>query len=144
MAIADVMTTRVVQAGPDETVRTAARLMSQAGVGSVAVCEGARLVGILTERDVLGFVGRGADLDRTLTRDAMTRRLVTAAPDDDILGVARLMRDRHVRHLPVVEGENLLGMIGIRDVLSALTEALWQSRDEAVHETARDLLSSQS
>jgi CBS domain-containing protein len=144
VAIADVMTTRVVQAGPDETVRTAARLMSQAGVGSVAVCEGARLVGILTERDVLGFVGRGADLDRTLTRDAMTRRLVTAAPDDDILGVARLMRDRHVRHLPVVEGENLLGMIGIRDVLSALTEALWQSRDEAVHETARDLLSSQS
>ena len=144
MAIADVMTTRVVQAGPDETVRTAARLMSQAGVGSVAVCEGARLVGILTERDVLGFVGRGADLDRTLTRDAMTRRLVTAAPDDDILGVARLMRDRHVRHLPVVEGENLLGMIGIRDVLSALTEALWQSRDEAVHETARDLLPSRS
>ena len=141
MAIADVMTTRVVQTGPDETVRTAARLMSQAGVGSVAVCAGARLVGILTERDVLGLAARSVDLDRMLVRDAMTRRLITASPGDDILGVARLMRDRQVRHLPVVEGENLLGMVGIRDVLGTLAEALWRSRDEAVHETARELLS---
>jgi CBS domain-containing protein len=138
--IVDVMTTRIVQAAPAEGVRDAVRRMSEAGVGSVAVCEGSRLVGILTERDVLGLAARSADLDAVLVRDAMTENVVTASADDDILAAARLMGERHIRHLPVVEGENLLGIVGIRDVLSALAEALWQSDDEAVHETARSLL----
>ena len=140
MSITDVMTTRVVQAAPGESVREAARRMSDAGIGSVAVCEGSRLVGILTERDLLRLVAAGEDLDRVLVGDAMTAPVLTASPDADILAVARLMGERRVRHLPVVEGENLLGMIGIRDVLGALAEALWRTHDDAVHETARDLL----
>jgi CBS domain-containing protein len=140
VSIADVMSTHVVQGEPGWSVREAARRMSEAGIGSVAVCEGSRLVGILTERDVLRLVAAGADLDRVLVRDAMTTPVLTASPDGDILAVARLMGERRVRHLPVVEGENLLGMIGIRDVLGALAEALWRTHDDAVHETARDLL----
>lgn len=140
VSITDVMTTRVVQAAPGETVREAARSMGEAGIGSVAVCEGSRLVGILTERDVLRLVAEGEDLDHVLVGDAMTTPVLTASPDADILAVARLMGERRVRHLPVVEGENLLGMIGIRDVLGALAEALWRTHDDAVHETARDLL----
>jgi CBS domain-containing protein len=140
VSIADVMSTYVVQGEPGGSVREAARRMSEAGIGSVAVCEGSRLVGILTERDVLRLVAAGADLDRVLVRDAMTTPVLTASPDGDILAVARLMGERRVRHLPVVEGENLLGMIGIRDVLGALAEALWRTHDDAVHETARDLL----
>ena len=140
VSITDVMTTRVVQAAPGESVREAARSMGKAGIGSVAVCEGSRLVGILTERDVLRLVAEGEDLDHVLVGDAMTTPVLTASPDADILAVARLMGDRRVRHLPVVEGDNLLGMIGIRDVLGALAEALWRTHDDAVHETARDLL----
>lgn len=140
MSIADVMSTRVVQSEPGESVREAARRMSDAGIGCVAVCDGFRLVGILTERDVLRLTAQGDDLDRVRVREAMTERVVTASPDDDILSVARLMGDRRVRHLPVVQGEHLLGMIGIRDVLGALAEALWRTHDDAVHETARDLL----
>ena len=139
MSIADVMSTYVVQGEPGESVREAARRMGEAGIGSVAVCEGSRLVGILTERDVLRLVAAGADLDRVLVRDAMTTPVLTASPDADILAVARLMGERRVRHLPVVEGENLLGMIGIRDVLGALAEALWRTHDDVVHETARGL-----
>ena len=138
--LVDVMTTRLVQAAPGEQVREAVRRMSEAGVGSVAVCEGSRLVGILTERDVLRLVAEGEDLDRVPVGDAMTTPVLTASPDADILAVASLMGERRVRHLPVVEGENLLGMIGIRDVLGALAEALWRTHDDAVHETARDLL----
>jgi CBS domain-containing protein len=140
VSIADVMSTYVVQGEPGESVREAARRMGEAGIGSVAVCEGSRLVGILTERDVLRLVAAGEDLDRILVRDAMTTPVLTASPDAGILAVARLMGERRVRHLPVVEGENLLGMIGIRDVLGALAEALWRTHDEAVHETARGLL----
>lgn len=140
MSIADVMSTHVVQAEPGESVRAAARRMGEAGIGSVAVCEGSRLVGILTERDVLRLVAEGVDLDRVFVRDAMTTPVLTASPDAEILAVARLMGERRVRHLPVVEGENLLGMIGIRDVLGALAEALWRTHDDAVHDTARGLL----
>ena len=141
MPIADVMTTRLVQAEPDETVREAIRRMSDAGVGSIAVCEGSRLVGILTERDVLSLAARGVDFDGLRVREAMTDRVFTVSPDADIVATARLMGERHIRHLPVVEGENLLGIVGIRDVLGALAEALWRTQDDAVHETARSLLS---
>jgi CBS domain-containing protein len=139
--IADVMTTRLVQAEPDETVREAIRRMSDAGVGSIAVCEGSRLVGILTERDVLSLAARGVDFDGLRVREAMTDRVFTVSPDADIVATARLMGERHIRHLPVVEGDNLLGIVGIRDVLGALAEALWRTQDDAVHETARSLLS---
>jgi CBS domain-containing protein len=140
VSIADVMSTRVVQGEPGESVREAARRMSEAGIGSVAVCEGSRLVGILTERDILRLTAQGDDLDHVRVRDAMTARVVTASPDADIVSVARLMGQRRIRHLPIVEGENLLGMSGIRDVMGALAEALWRTHDDAVHETARDLL----
>jgi CBS domain-containing protein len=142
--IADVMTTRLVQAEPGESVRVAIRRMCDAGVGSIAVCDGSRLVGILTERDVLGLAARGLYLDDLLVREAMTERVVTVSPDADIVATARLMGERHIRHLPVVEGENLLGIVGIRDVLGALAEALWRTHDDAVHETARSLLSNRS
>ncbi len=140
MSIADVMRVRLVQVSPDETVQAAVALMAAEDVGSVAVCEGARLVGIFTERDVLRLAGERADLDALPVRAAMTTELATVSPDDDILAAARLMGRRRIRHLPVVQGDNALGMVGIRDVLGALTERLWRTHDEEAHETVRELL----
>ena len=138
--IVDVMSARLVQVEPSATVREAARRMTEQGVGSVAVCEGARLVGIFTERDLLRLSAAGADLDSTSVGDEMTRALVTVSADADIVAAARLMGERGIRHLPVVEGENLLGVVGIRDVLGALAERLWRSRDEDARETVHELL----
>jgi CBS domain-containing protein len=140
VSIADVMSTRLVHVEPRATVLEAIRRMSEAGVGSVAVCDGSRLVGIFTERDVLRLAGETAALDRVPVAEAMTRDVITVSADADLLSAARLMGERRIRHLPVVEGENLLGMIGIRDVLAALAERLWRSRDEDVHETVHELL----
>jgi len=139
--IVDVMSTRLVHVEPEATVRAAIRRMAEAGVGSVAVCEGSRLVGIFTERDVLRLTGESADLDRARVAEAMTREVVTVSPDVDVLAAARLMGERAIRHLPVVEGDNLLGMVGIRDVLGALAEHLWRTRDEDARETVHELLS---
>ncbi|MGH8984239.1 MAG: CBS domain-containing protein, partial [Acidimicrobiia bacterium] len=97
------MSTRLVHVEPETTVRVAVRRMAEAGVGSVAVCEGARLVGIFTERDVLRLTGETADLDRVLVAEAMTRDVVTVSADADIIAAARLMGERGIRHLPVVE-----------------------------------------
>ena len=138
--IVDVMSTRLVQVEPGATVRQATRRMTEEGVGSVAVCDGSRLAGIFTERDVLRLAAAGADLDATAVEDEMTRALVTVSADDDIVAAARLMGERRIRHLPVVQGENLLGVVGIRDVLGALAERLWRSRDEDARETVHELL----
>ena len=140
VSIADVMSTRLVHVGPEATALEAARRMAEAEVGSVAVCDGSRLVGIFTERDVLRLAAGSGALDRIRVADTMTRDVVTASADTDLVSAARLMGERRIRHLPVVEGENLLGMIGIRDVLAALAERMWRSRDEDVHETVHELL----
>ena len=140
MSIVDVMSTRLVQAHPEENVRVVSSRMVASGVGSVAVCDGARLVGILTERDVLRLAGDGANLEQVRVGEAMTSEVVTISPDADILAAAGLMGERQIRHLPVVEGGNVLGIVGIRDVLGALAEALWRTHDETARETVHGLL----
>ena len=117
------MTFRVVTVGPDDPVRLAIARMLEESVGSVAVCEGERLVGIFTERDVLRLSGEGSDFAEVRVGDVMTRNPVTLRPDDDVL-----------------EGENLLGMVGIREVMRTLVERLWRTQDPEAHERARELL----
>jgi CBS domain-containing protein len=142
MAIGDVMRTRVVTVNADDSARLAVLRMLEEGVGSVAVCEGGRLIGIFTERDVLGLAGEGTDLDAVRVGDVMTREPLTVDVGVAVLDAARLMGERKIRHLPVVEGDHLLGMVGIRDVLGSLVERLWQTRDSAAHDTARSLFKS--
>ena len=133
------MRVRVVTVEPGDSVRLAVLRMLEESVGSVAVCEQGRLVGIFTERDVLALAGEGTDLDAVNVGDVMTTELLTAPADAQVLDVAKLMGERRVRHLPVVEGEHLLGMVGIRDILGSLVEKLWSSHDQAAHDTARAL-----
>ena len=133
------MSTRVVTVSADDSARLAVLRMLEERVGSVAVCDGHRLIGIFTERDVLGLVGAGTSLDDVRVGDVMTREPLTVQADVPILDAARLMGERRIRHLPVVDGEHLLGMVGIRDVLGSLVERLWQAHDEQAHDTARAL-----
>jgi CBS domain-containing protein len=140
VAIADVMSPRVVSIGPEETVQVAIARMLEENIGSVAVTEEGRLVGIFTERDVLRLAGNGAAFDQVPVGDVMTRSLVTVPPDVDILDAARLMGEKKIRHLPVLHGEHLLGVVGIREVMRSLVEQLWRHPDADVRETARELL----
>lgn len=134
------MSVRVVSVEPDATVQEAIARMMEKDIGSVAVCEGPRLVGLFTERDVLRLAAERADFRELRVADVMTTRPVTAAPDVLLVDAARLMGERRIRHLPVVERDNLLGMIGIRDVLMALVERVWSEHDAGARETARGLL----
>jgi CBS domain-containing protein len=140
MQIGGVMRTQLVTARPDQTAAEAIRTMLDAGVGSVVVVDGSAPVGIFTERDVLRLAGSGAAFGTALLRDVMTPNPLTVSADDGILAAAQLMGDRNLRHLPVVEGGNLVGIVSIRDVLGFLAERLWSERDEAAHDTARALL----
>ena len=143
--IGDVMRLRVVSVRPDETVAVAVSRMLEENVGSIAVCEeSGQLVGIFTERDVLRLAGEGSELSDVRLDAVMTRGVITVSPDVDIVDAAQLMAERKIRHLPVIEDGNLLGIVGIRDVMTTLLERLWRSHDEGARDTARELLKRQA
>jgi CBS domain-containing protein len=140
MSVVDAMSVKVVSVRPDECVSVAIARMLEEETGSVAVCEGSRLVGIFTERDVLRLAGAGGDFGEFLLRDVMTTRLYAVEPEDDVMAAAQLMQEKRIRHVPVVQGGNVLGILGIREVMRTLVERLWSQHDPAARETARDLL----
>jgi CBS domain-containing protein len=98
-----------------------AQRMVDRNVGAVLVLDGGRLAGILTERDVLRAVARGLG-DSTRVGDCMTAQPETVAPDDTTAHAAVLMLHGGFRHLPVLEGDDLVGVISIRDLVPLLLE----------------------
>lgn len=102
----------------DQTVREAAEYMTERRVGAASVLDGTRLVGVLSERDIMGrVVAQGRDPDRTRVADVMTRDLVVAAADDSCEEGLRRMKQAGCRHLPVVAADRLVGMVSLRDLL---------------------------
>lgn len=140
MTVGAVMNVQLVSVRPDETVQVAIARMMERNVGSVVVCDGPRLVGILTERDVLRLASEGAAFGEVRVDSVMTTSVATATPDVGIPDAARLMNERGIRHLPVVEGDSVHGVVGIRDVMRSLVELVWREHDADARETAKKLL----
>jgi len=117
--VSEVMTAEVATLEPDASMADAARVMVRGGFGSVVVVLGRMLLGILTERDVLRAAAGEPDLAAVTVETWMTADPDTAGPDFDTEEAASLMLSRGFRHLPIVDGEDLVGMVSLRDVLSA-------------------------
>lgn len=110
--------TTTITATPDMTVMEATKLFAKKRIGAVPVVEGMRVVGIMSERDLvycLNDVGAEA-LDKPI-REVMTAPAITVAPNQSILGALGLMTKRRVRHLPVVEADKLVGFVSIGDLV---------------------------
>ena len=122
MNAGDIMKQQVVVVGAGDTFADAARVLRQHRISSVVVVEEGRPVGIVTERDVVNAVAEGVDPAATPVADRMTRDLATIEPKTDIADAAALMAERRIRHLPVVHGGELAGIISIRDLLSWAVE----------------------
>ena len=141
MNIGGVMRTKLVTARPDESAADAIRRMLSSGIGSVIVIEDNAPIGMFTERDVLRLAGEGTDFEVIPVRRAMTGRPLTISAHDDILAASQMMAERKLRHLPVTEDGNLVGIVSMRDVLAYLAERLYSGdKDEAAHDTTRALL----
>ena len=119
VALADVMTPDVVTLSSEASVGDAAKAMVRGGFGSVVIVQGRMLLGILTERDVLRAAAAEDDLRAASVERWMTPEPETALPDLDTEEAASLMLSRGFRHLPVVLDGELLGLVSLRDVLSA-------------------------
>src|SRR5258705_10074500 len=101
-----------------DTVRDVALRMREKNVGAVAVLDGGKLVGIFSERDVVTrIVAENRDASQTPIGLVMTKELIVADPSEDIGDAVQKMVAGKCRHLPIVKGGNLLGMISIRDLL---------------------------
>jgi CBS domain-containing protein len=117
----DVMTREPACCEPGENVTRVAALMKRENVGSVPVVDGhetRQLIGIVTDRDlVVNVLAEGRDVQRSMVRDAMTPNPVSIREDEDVEAAVRLMAERQVRRMPVVDGSGrLVGIIAQADV----------------------------
>lgn len=108
--------------GPGHTLREAARLMTDKGVGAaIVVDEDAPGPGILSERDVLTSIGKGEDPDTERVEDHMSDTVITATPDWSLERAATEMSHRRIRHLVIVDGGEISGVLSMRDIMRVWT-----------------------
>lgn len=118
MLVRDGMNPIVVTVGPSHTLREATRRMTRAGVGAAVVFDpDLPGPGIITERDILTVAGEDGDLDAELVREHLTSNLVYAAAEWSLERAAEVMTDRGFRHVIVVDGSNVTGILSMRDIV---------------------------
>jgi CBS domain-containing protein len=130
----DVMTTGVETVAPGDTIRYAAEKMEALDIGSLPVCDGERLVGVLTDRDItIRAVATGRDPNRTAVIETMTPQLVFAYEEQPVDEAVDLMREHEIRRLPVVDhGRRLVGIVALADLATRGDEPVAMSALEAV------------
>ena len=102
------------------TVLAAAEVLVEQNIGGLVVMEGERPTGILTERDILRLTARRpGELDSIQVGEVMTRELITATPQDKLLKTMDVMTENKIRHLPILDGDRLIGIISIGDLVNA-------------------------
>ena len=121
----------IITCRPEDTIETAATLLATNQIGAMPVRNAdGHIVGMFSERDIVrAFSQRGREVELLLVGDLMARRLIACAPDDLMVTARKLMKVNRVRHLPVMEGGHLVGLLSISDVL----EAILQDTDMEVH-----------
>jgi CBS domain-containing protein len=119
LTLRDLMTSRLVSTSPDESVADAAEAMVRQRVGSALIMQGSFLAGILTERDVLRAAASGSDLASSPVSAWMTKDPEQASPDTTVEEATQLMLLHGFRHLPVLEGREVCGVVSLRDLAAA-------------------------
>lgn len=122
MEVREGMSSVVLTVGPGHTLREAAARMTEKGVGAaVVIDEEAPGPRIVSERDILNSIGNGEDPDAERVGDHMSDSVISAAPDWSLERAAVEMARRHIRHLVVVEGGTLVGVLSMRDIVRVWT-----------------------
>jgi CBS domain-containing protein len=122
MEVREGMSSVVLTVGPGHTLREAARRMTERSVGAaVVIDEQAPGPGIVSERDILNSLGRGDDPDAERVGDHMSDSVISAAPGWSLERAAVEMARRHIRHLVVVDGSELIGILSMRDIVRVWT-----------------------
>ncbi len=116
----------VISVRPTESIETLAHRLRLARIGAMVVLgEGGALDGIISERDIIhGIAEHGPKCLELTVADLMTRRVITCTPEDSVTRIARIMTESRIRHLPVVKGGNLVGVVSVGDVVKNRLEEM--------------------
>jgi CBS domain-containing protein len=138
MLVREVMTPGVQVVHPDSTVQEAARLMKNLDVGPLPVCDGQRVVGMVTDRDItVRSTAEGKDPKSQRVRDVMTNDVVYCREDDSLNLAANFMKDRQIRRLMVIGADNrLVGIVSLGDVATEANKHVAGDTLEAVSQPA--------
>jgi CBS domain-containing protein len=126
------MTEAAVTDATNVPLASVAELMWRQQTGSVVIVEDQRIVGIVTERDVLRTVAAGKDAASVLVGEVMTTDVVTTSPDTSVRDAARTMAQHWIRHLPVVDNGRLVGIISQRDVTGVFAALVHASGEPGI------------
>ena len=122
--LADVMRTEVIDVAPEDTLGEVAERMSAVNVGAVVVKDYGRLIGILTERDMLKAMAARVHTSDARVREWMTEDPLTASAEMDVEEAARVMLEHNFRHLPIVDDNGaVIGLVSLRRVVAATQSA---------------------
>jgi CBS domain-containing protein len=122
--LADVMRTEVIDVAPEDTLGEVAERMSAVNVGAVVVKDYGRLIGILTERDMLKAMAARVHTSDARVREWMTEDPLTATAEMDVEDAAQVMLEHNFRHLPIVDDNGaVIGLVSLRRVVAATQSA---------------------
>ena len=126
MKVSDILSSKgskVFSVTENITVYDALKIMNEKNIGALLVMDDERLEGIISERDYARkIVLKGKSSQETTVKEIMTKEVITVLPEDDIEKCMGLMSGRHIRHLPVMKDDKVLGVISITDVVTAIIE----------------------
>ncbi|MEM5881038.1 MAG: CBS domain-containing protein [Candidatus Aenigmatarchaeota archaeon] len=115
--IRDVMNRVVFTCEPNLTVERAASIMVEKGIGSLIVVENNKLIGVVTNRDIMKAVARGEDLSRLEVKNIMTKKVITISPSNTLEEAVDLMLKFKIKRLPVIDGDKLVGIVTVSDII---------------------------
>lgn len=123
MVIKEMMSTELVTVNPNETLAQASTKMAEQDVGFLPVVVQEQLVGVITDRDIVArAISKGLDPNSTHVSEFMTKEFITGTPDMSHEDACKLMMDHQIRRLPIVENNQLVGVVGLADLALDLEE----------------------
>lgn len=117
MKIRDIMTEKVEWVAPETNIQVIAKLMADEDVGAIPVCQGDKILGVITDRDIIiRAVAKGLTPDNAKAKDIMSTSIVSVSSDTDVHEAADIMSDNQIRRLPVVDNGKLVGIVALGDL----------------------------
>ncbi len=122
--VGDAMSSPVITAEGGNNVKDSATLMTERGIGSLIIVDNGKPVGIVTKRDIIKrVVSEGKDPSITKIKEIMTSPLITTSRETGILSAMRILRERHISQMLVLDGDEMVGIISERDLIKAVSYA---------------------
>ncbi len=136
MKVRDIMSKDIASVSSEDSIEKAAQLMKQYDVGSIPVCSRDKVIGIVTDRDIaLRSVAAGQDTKSQKVSDIMTMDPAVGSPEMNVNDAARIMSERQIRRLPIVENNSLVGIVALGDI--SLEPALSDNAEETLKDISK-------